>query len=448
MSPKDLLMWRLEKDPQVQPIMVLLMVLDGRVDLPALHAWHRHAAQAVPRLAARVVSARNPFASPRWVPDPLFDPSRHIRRVSLEGKGTTADLLELAELLTPVPFVPRRPPWEAYLIDGLEEGRTAYLLKISHAIVDGTRLREMFLRQPFAEAAGPVAVVPSGRAEANGTGRSRVPRGSSRLRRGTTALRFGAEITRQLADPPRRPEAAGDGVSRRYMSLSVPIPLLRAAGRSGGGGDQEALVAAMAEGCHRYYRHWGIDRPVLRTLAPYARAPLTRQDPSPVGNHWFLVRMDLPAEAGWAERVQAAQRGAMRAYHRNAPDWMGAAAQAIRVAPGDWFPKAFGRFCGSCDFITTTVPGPKRAAALAGVPVREVHGIGPTLGGAVTATTVSYAGKYNITLSVDPAVVPDPEQLARCITESVAEAVGRENMSVTATGDHEHASPAAPATDG
>lgn len=431
MSSKDLLMWRLEKDPRVHPVIVLLVVLDDTVDLSALYAWHRQAAHFVPRMAGRVVTPRNPFAAPYWVSDELFDPAQHIRRLTLEGKGTEEDLFALVESLTPLPFVPRRAPWDAYLIDGLEGGRTAYLLKISHTIVDGMRLRDMFLRQP-PTVVPPAAVTDAARpAEGSATTATARParragrtRRTSRVRRWGAWARLAAEITQQVVHRPQLPPAHGDGVSRRYTGLDVPVAALRAAGAEGGGNEQDALVAAVTAGCHRYYRSAGVDRPKFYTLAPYARAPLTRQDPNPVGNHWFVIRMGLPAAGAWTDRVRAARRGAIRAYHPNAPDWFGAGAQAIRVAPGAWFPSVFHRFCATFDFLSTSIPGPRRAAVLAGTPVAKVYGIAPTLGSGATVTTVTYAGRCHLTLTVDPSVVPDPDGLAQHIRRSVMEAVG------------------------
>ncbi|MFB8778004.1 wax ester/triacylglycerol synthase domain-containing protein, partial [Streptomyces broussonetiae] len=147
MSAKDRLVWRLETDTDVRPIIVLVFLLAERPADDHLHAWHREAARRLPRMAARVAGHGGRLGAPRWIPDPSFDPSPHIRNVSAPGKGTRADLLRLVEDISQSPFVPGRPLWECYLVEGLEDGKAAYVLKISHAIADGLRLRDLFLQQ-------------------------------------------------------------------------------------------------------------------------------------------------------------------------------------------------------------------------------------------------------------------------------------------------------------
>jgi len=53
-----------------------------------------------------------------------------------EGDGWP-ELLAAAERLAASPFDRHRPPWEALLIEGLPDGRAAYLLKLHHVTTDG-----------------------------------------------------------------------------------------------------------------------------------------------------------------------------------------------------------------------------------------------------------------------------------------------------------------------
>ncbi|AEW98713.1 hypothetical protein SCATT_p05200 (plasmid) [Streptantibioticus cattleyicolor NRRL 8057 = DSM 46488] len=411
MTPKDRLVWRLETDTDIRPIIVLLFLLDGEVTTPAVVEWHRSACAVVPRLAARVVTPRRPGAGPRWEPDPHFDPARHVLRVALPGKGTRAELLSLVEELVQTPFVPGRPLWQCYLVDGVEGGRTGYVLKISHTIADGLRLRELFLHQS-AQARMLGGVKPGGRG--NGAG--------GRGRRTAEALRFCGQVARDMADPPGRPRGTGDGVARRFHTVDLPMARLREIARGADGSVQDVLVAGLTEGCRRYYQHRGVHRPVLTVFSPYGRAPLTRDDPSPMGNHWFIIRFPVPLCPGDpAARVRAARAAVREVYHRGAPDWMGAVARVSPAVPGRWLQTTFRRFSASHDFIISNIPGPRRAIQVAGATVTEIYGIAPTLGAALTATTVSYGGTCHVVLSIDPFVVPDPAVFADCLRGGLEE---------------------------
>ena len=74
---------------------------------------------------------------PEWVDDPHFDRRYHLRHLSLAPPGDARHLLDLAATLFATPLDRERPLWEATWIDGLEGGRSAYLFKMHHSMVDG-----------------------------------------------------------------------------------------------------------------------------------------------------------------------------------------------------------------------------------------------------------------------------------------------------------------------
>ncbi len=75
--------------------------------------------------------------SPYWVDDEAFDLTFHVRRSALPRPGTMAQLHELVSRLVARPLDRERPLWEVYLIEGLEHGRVAMVLKAHQALIDG-----------------------------------------------------------------------------------------------------------------------------------------------------------------------------------------------------------------------------------------------------------------------------------------------------------------------
>jgi WS/DGAT/MGAT family acyltransferase len=74
---------------------------------------------------------------PSWEYDPDFDIRNHIRRVTLSPPGTEAQLSDLAgEIFTPL-MDRNRPLWDLTVINGLERGRSALILRVHHCMVDG-----------------------------------------------------------------------------------------------------------------------------------------------------------------------------------------------------------------------------------------------------------------------------------------------------------------------
>ncbi len=140
MSAWEALMWRAEADPRTRSTGVLLEVLDREPDWDRLIAAHDRVSQQIPRLRERAVEPLLPLFPPAWSPDPHFDLGYHLQRVRLPGPGTMRQLLDLAQGILARPLDKARPPWEALLVEGLEDGRAGYLLKVHHSLSDGLGL--------------------------------------------------------------------------------------------------------------------------------------------------------------------------------------------------------------------------------------------------------------------------------------------------------------------
>lgn len=76
-------------------------------------------------------------SSHAWVEDKHVDLDYHICLTALPWPGGEQELSELVERLHSRPLDMRRPPWECYVIQGLQGGRFALYLKIHHAMIDG-----------------------------------------------------------------------------------------------------------------------------------------------------------------------------------------------------------------------------------------------------------------------------------------------------------------------
>ena len=116
-------MWRAEADPRTRSTGVLLEILDREPDWDRLAAAHDRVSQQIPRLRERAVDPLLPLFPPSWSPDPHFDLGYHLQRVRLPEPGTMRQLLDLAQGILARPLDKARPPWEAVLVEGLEDGR-------------------------------------------------------------------------------------------------------------------------------------------------------------------------------------------------------------------------------------------------------------------------------------------------------------------------------------
>lgn len=74
---------------------------------------------------------------PYWVEDADFDLDYHVRHIGLAPPGAADQLAEQVARIVGRRMDRTRPLWEAYVIEGLADGRWALLQKTHHATIDG-----------------------------------------------------------------------------------------------------------------------------------------------------------------------------------------------------------------------------------------------------------------------------------------------------------------------
>jgi WS/DGAT/MGAT family acyltransferase len=91
----------------------------------------------IPRYRQRVMFAPLNVTHPTWEDDPAFDIKNHIRRVKIEPPGTDAQLSELSGQVFTELMDRNRPLWDLTVVEGLEGGRSALIIRVHHCMVDG-----------------------------------------------------------------------------------------------------------------------------------------------------------------------------------------------------------------------------------------------------------------------------------------------------------------------
>jgi WS/DGAT/MGAT family acyltransferase len=98
----------------------------------------------IPVLTKRVIRAPFDLTWPAFVADTEIDLDRHITRVALPSPGTADQFDAVVSEFLSRPLVRTRPLWHLLVIEGLEEGRVAAVLKVHHALADGVSGAETF----------------------------------------------------------------------------------------------------------------------------------------------------------------------------------------------------------------------------------------------------------------------------------------------------------------
>ncbi len=453
MGAADALMWHIEADPILRSTILSVWLLDRAPSLERFDAKAERATQLIPRLRQRVVNDPIGLSPPRWEDDPYFDLRFHVRHHTLPAGSGERALLDLAEPIAMQAFDKDRPLWELHLVDGLEEGRCAVMMKLHHAISDGVGLVRMtecliehgpdddFAAEPLATVA-PSAPAPSSLiddlrrslAHRARTGAERFFRLSGAVaREAGAAIRHPLESAREAANvldsagrllaPASEPlspimRERSPGVS--LHAIRVPLDELKRAGRSVDGTINDAFVASVAGGLARYHAELGSPVETLRMLMPVNVRGGEGADRA--GNQFAPVRFELPVGMeDAAERVRAIGRICRAQRDEPALPWLDEIASALGALPPSLTMDLFGAMQKTTDFTTSNVPGPRRATWMSGARIEGFMPFGPLAGAAVNVTAFSYDGDMQIGINADPAAVTEPERLVSCLEQGFDE---------------------------
>src|SRR5947208_6950522 len=92
----------------------------------------------VPRYRQKLAFVPFGQGRPRWVDDPHFNLTYHVRMTALPAPGSEEQLKRLAGRVFSQRLDRDKPLWELWVVEGLDGGkRFAMLSKTHHALVDG-----------------------------------------------------------------------------------------------------------------------------------------------------------------------------------------------------------------------------------------------------------------------------------------------------------------------
>ena len=111
---------------------------EGGIDFSAMRRSIESVLHLIPRY--RQVLQWIPLANhPVWVDDSNFSIDYHVRHTSLPRPGTSDQLKKLAARIMAQQLDKRKPLWEYWVIEGLDDGdRFAVVTKIHHCMIDGS----------------------------------------------------------------------------------------------------------------------------------------------------------------------------------------------------------------------------------------------------------------------------------------------------------------------
>ena len=451
MCASDAFTWYMERDPALRSTIVVIDWLDRAPDWDVLVERVDRISRLMPALRQRVVESPLRLAAPRWSYDPHFDLNFHLGRVAAPPPGTRDAVLALARRSAMAAFDRARPLWEVTLVEGIEGGEAALIVKLHHALSDGVGAMRMLAivadlqREPadlgempaaptgetpdlpglVADALGSLAGQAASLAWlATGTAipalirSARNPFGQARSAVAMARSVYRTAAPNSAAMSPLMRERA---MTRHLAMIEVSLDSLKKAAKTADATVNDAYLAAIAGGLHRYHERHHADVASLRAMMPIN---LRGGKDADWGNRITLQRLTVPVgEPDPAARMRALHRVAQAARDEPSLSVTGAIAGALNMLPVAYV----AGILKHVDFLASNVPGAPVPVYLAGSKVTGMFAFGPTIGASVNTTLMSYNGSCDIGVNIDTAAVPDPDVLLACLRESFAE--------ITALGD-------------
>ncbi|HUO48020.1 MAG TPA: wax ester/triacylglycerol synthase family O-acyltransferase [Acidimicrobiales bacterium] len=412
----------------------------------------------VPPLRRRVVRVPFGLHHPVWLEDPDFDLDYHLRRAHLPAPGGPAELQAFVADVAGRPLDPQRPLWEMHLVEGLDSGHTALVVKIHHAAIDGTSGAEVlatFLDLGPVPRAVPAPIRPwrpepiPTEAEMltwAATSLVRQPeRAFSALRRTVGAVRDLADHNRRLRaehelSPPPAPFSAprsslngAISAHRRFAMAEMALDDVRLVKDVFGGTVNDVVLAVVSGALRRLLGGRGED--VDASLVAFVPiSSRTEADRGKLGNKVSGMLVSLastvedPVERLWAVSAasQVAKEQARALPEELLHTWAQLAAPAVssRVARLSANMRVFDRVRPLFNVVVSNIAGPDASLWCAGSRMVALYPMGPLIEGVGLNVTVA---SYDTTVFFGALgcreLVPEVEYVTEYLEDALGELV-------------------------
>jgi diacylglycerol O-acyltransferase len=440
LSAFDQILHRGEANPRTRSGIMTIELLDATPDWDRFRTRFENASRKVLRLRQKVVMPTLPTAAPRWVVDPDFNLDFHVRRMRVPEPGTLRQVFDLAEVAAQSPLDISRPLWSATLVEGLDGGRAAIMMHLSHAVTDGVGAVEMFAniydleRDPPPQDPAPLPIPQD--LSPNDLMREGFNKLPGSIAGGLRGVVFGAAhvVAEVIRDPISRmgdvvdyarsgsrvmgpvaepsPVLRRRSLSSRSEAIDIEFGILHKAAKAAGGSINDAYLAGLCGALRLYHAAKGV--PV--DSIPMAVPVNLRSEADPAGGNRF-AGVNLAAPIGIADperRIKNIRSQMTRKRDERAIDMVGAIAPVLTLLPDSVLESVAGSIVNS-DVQASNVPVYAGDTFIAGAKIVRQYGLGPLPGIAMMVVLISRAGYCTISARYDRASITDPELFARCL---------------------------------
>jgi WS/DGAT/MGAT family acyltransferase len=407
----------------------------------------------VPPFTRRLVPVPLRIHHPLWAADPDFDLDQHVLRAAAPAPGGLEELSEVVGQIASLPLDRSRPLWEVWLVEGLIDGKVAFVGKVHHAALDGIGGVEQMINffdlapePPATEPAAPLPVadeIPSDLelvAFAAGSRLRGLVEVVPLVRRTAGSVlavrrrRAGPDETAgatPLTGPPTTINGS-IGARRKVAFARVSLDEVKSVKHAVGGTVNDIILAICAGALRRHLEahHEDPTQPLVAACPVSVR----HSEPAHTGNRLSAMFTPLHTEvADPAERLAATLATAGAAKQEHAlfdPDTLHGFAEVVDPNLFSWM---FDWYSGTgladrhrpaINVMISNVPGPPFPLYLAGAELVRAFPMGPIIEGVgLNITVMSYRDAVDFGFMAAANLVPDVWDLAAGVEPALAELV-------------------------
>lgn len=403
------------------------------------------------RFSQKVGGRKRRFRRPYWETVENFDIESHVFDISLPEPADDATFQRFIGQLMSRPLDERRPLWEAYLVEDVDDGPgNAVAIRINHSLADGFALLYVLLGlvdEPE-EIEFPIGNMPSppGAHEEVGatgvSGRNQKTRSAVRSDNGSSPdegpnlneMRFGKlgvawgglTGTYDLATMSDEPETSLRGelgqAKRASWTDEIDLDRIKEIKREHDATINDVLLAVTAGALRRQLEERGEDTDglQLRCTTPVNLKPMAKRTEQ-LGNGFGLAFIPLPVGVrDLDERIQTVrdqtgiQKVGIEAFLMYSLLRVGGRVPEIVQE------KVMEFFENRSTAVVTNVPGPMDTVRLAGAEVTDlVFWVPQAIDQGIGISLLTYDNSVRVGIAADANLLPEPSQLAKYFEQEV-----------------------------
>jgi len=421
-----------------------LVRADGSLDADHLCTYIHSRLHLIPRYRQRIVTT--PIdGHPVWVDDATFNIRYHVRHSALPRPGNEQQLKGLVARLVSQQLDRSKPLWEMWVIEGLADGRFAILSKTHHCMIDGISgvdlMNVLMDVEPRTAEVEPTPWQPRPEPSAlellagalwqrmalPGEILSAFGRRRGELLERTTALLRTLASSFQSASV--TPINGRIGPYRRFTYVSMQIEEVKRIKRRFGGSLNDVVLAIVTGAVRRllHSRRFRLETARFRVMAPVSTRGSDER--GALGNRvssWFI---DLPVSEPDPVRALA-KISTVTARLKESNEALGA---EVLTRVSEWTGSTLlnlgtqlAKNTLTFNTVVTNVPGPQVPLYLLGARMDEAYPVVPLfVNQGLGIALFSYDGRLQWGINGDWDLMPDIEQFARYLSQSLRDLAAR-----------------------